>query len=104
MARRSKASLGTSGEYEHHIVGVRMRVNGSGNLQMSLNSYQDVLVQNLVPFPMQVVTRIEPTRLSNFQSQRTRLVGEVRVIDEWFVINRIIIFGKPVAVEYPMLS
>jgi hypothetical protein len=96
--------MSTGGEYEYHIVGVRLRVTGSGNLDMSLNSYQNVLVKALVPLPMQAVTRIEPTRLSNFQAQRTKLVGEVDVIDEWFVINRIIIWGKPVAVEYPMVS
>lgn len=90
-------------EYEHHIVGVRLRVQGSGNLLLSLTDLDDVQNQNLNPLPMQITTRVEPTCLSNFQSQRTRLVGKVTVINEHFHINRIIIFAKPVAIEYPMI-
>lgn len=96
------AKVNSSGEYEHHIVAVRLRVIGEGNLQLALTDYQDVQTLNLVPLPLVATTRIEPTRLSNFQSQRTRLVGQVTEIDEWFEISRILIFAKPVAIEYPM--
>lgn len=89
------------GEVEHHIVGVRLRVTGSGNLQLSLTDYDDIQTQNLVDLPMQATTRIEPTRLANFQSQRIRLVGQTTEIDEYFDIHRIVIYAKPVAVEYP---
>jgi len=88
-------------EFEHHIVGARLRVVGEGNLQLILQDYDNVQVQNLVPLPMHPTNRFEPTRLSNFQSQRTRLVGQVTEIDEWFHIHRIIIYAKPVATEYP---
>ena len=96
MAKRSG-----SGEYEHHIVGVRMRVVGSGNLQMALTDLDDVQTQNLIPFTMATATRIEPLRLANFQSQRIRLVGKVTESGEYFEIQRIIVFAKPVAQEYP---
>lgn len=98
MAKKSDGA----GELEYHIVGTRMRVLGFGSLNMTLTDLSQVQSQPLVPFTMQTVTRIEPTRLANFQSQRTRLEGSVGVIDEWFRISRIIIFAKPVAVEYPM--
>lgn len=88
-------------ESEHHVVGVRLRVNGSGALQLALTDLDNVQSQNLVPITMETSTRIEPTRLSNFQSQRTRLVGKVTEINEWFRIRRIIIFAKSVAIEYP---
>lgn len=88
-------------EYEHHIVGVRLRVTGAGNLKLSLADLDDIQVQNLVDLPMQLTTRFEPTRLSNFQSQRTRLVGTTTEINEHFHIGRIIIYAKPVATEYP---
>jgi hypothetical protein len=88
-------------EAEHHINGVRLRVIGSGNLDLSLEDYDAIQTQNLVPLVMQGRTRIEPTRLSNFQSQRTRLIGTITEINEWFNVGRIIIFAKPVAVEYP---
>ena len=96
MAKRSG-----SGEYEHHIVGVRMRVVGSGNLQMALTDLDDIQTQNLIPFTMATATRIEPLRLANFQSQRIRLVGKVTESGEYFEIQRIIVFAKPVAQEYP---
>jgi hypothetical protein len=92
---------GTTVEAEHHINGVRFRLNGSGNLVLILEDYDAIQSMSLVPLVMQVKTRIEPTRLSNFQSQRTRLIGKITEIDEWFQIGRIIIFAKPVAIEYP---
>ncbi len=89
-----------SGEYEHHVVGVRMRVIGSGNLQLKLSDL-GTTGQDLVPLPLVPVTRFEPLRLANFQSQRIRLEGKVTELDEYFVISSIILFAKPVAQEYP---
>jgi hypothetical protein len=96
----AKSSSG-NGEFEHHIVGIRYRINGSGNHKISLTDYDNIQTQNLVDLPMQVITRFEPMRLSNFQSQRTRLVGKTTELNEWFEISRIIIFAKPIAIEYP---
>jgi hypothetical protein len=89
------------GENEHHVVSVRMRVTGSGNLDMTLADLDGVRTYPMVPFTMATATRIEPTRLANFQSQRIRLIGSVDEIEEWFWIRRIIIFSKTVVVEYP---
>jgi hypothetical protein len=91
----------SGGESELHIVSVRTRVLGSGNLQYSLEDYSAIQTQVLVPQPMAAATRIEPLTLSNFQSQRTRLIGQVTNLGEWFEISRIIVFAKPVAEEYP---
>ena len=96
----AKQKLGS--EFEHHIVAVRLRVNGQGNLLLSLTDLDDIQNSDLVPLPMQEKTRFEPTRLANFQSQRTRLVGTTTELNEIFKIDKIIIFAKPVAVEYPM--
>lgn len=97
MAKKAKGS----GEYEHHIVSVRMRVVGTGNLQLSLSDLDDIQTETLIPLPMTPTTRIEPLRLANFQSQRVRLIGRVTEVGEYFKIQRIIIFGKPVVQEYP---
>lgn len=78
-----------------------MRVTGAGNLDMSLSDLDDVQTQTLVPFAMSASTRFEPVRLANFQSQRTRLNISTNEINEIFLIKRIIIFAKPVAIEYP---
>lgn len=96
-------------ESEYHTVAVRFRVTGVGNLQLALTDLGQVVgldviptqTQQLIPIVMQTSTRIEPTRLANFQSQRTRLEGSVNQLDETFTISRIIIFSKAVAVEYP---
>lgn len=93
--------LAQGGENEHHVVSVRLRVTGEGDLLLSLTDLDDVQEYTMTPLPMTPTTRIEPTRLSNFQSQRIRVVGYTDVIDEYFRINKIIIFAKPVAVEYP---
>lgn len=95
------AKSSSNGEFEHHTVAIRMRLNGTGNLKLSLTDLDDVQTQNLVPIPMLAITRIEPTCLANFQSQRTRLVGTTTEINETFSIGRIIIYAKPVASEYP---
>ena len=91
-----------NGENEHHVVAVRLRLTGAGNLKLALTDLNQVQTQNLVDLPISATTRIEPTRLANFQSQRIRLELSTTEIDEHFKINRIIIFAKPVAVEYPM--
>jgi len=96
------AKRGGGAESEHHVVAVRLRVLGSGNLKLALTDLSQIQTLNLVDLPMSVATRIEPTRLANFQSQRIRLEGQTTEINETFVISRVIIFAKAVAVEYPM--
>ena len=92
---------GALGEVEHHVVAIRLRVTGAGNLQLTLKSLDDILTQQLVDVPMTLTSRIEPLRLANFQSQRIRLRGETTEINEIMAIRKIIFFAKPVAVEYP---
>jgi len=70
-------------------------------MDLYLTDLDDTRTYNMVPLVMQATTRIEPTRLANFQSQRIRLVGSTNEINEVFTISRIIIFAKPVAMEYP---
>ncbi len=88
-------------EGEHHVVGARLRVTGSGNLNLKLTDLNQINTYNMIPLVLAVTNRIEQTRLSNFQSQRIRLEGGVTEINEWFHITRIIIYDKMVAVEYP---
>lgn len=97
----AKKKSGINSEVEHHVVAVRTRAVGAGNLKLSLTDLDDIQTQNLVNVPLQLTTRFEPIRLANFQSQRIRLVGKVTEINEHFKIQRIIIFAKPVAIEYP---
>jgi hypothetical protein len=95
------AKSSSGGESEYHIVAVRSRVVGNGSLLFSLEDYSQIQSDSLPPLTMLAATRFEPLVLANFQSQRTRLIGQVVNINEWFEFNRLIIFAKPVAEEYP---
>lgn len=90
-----------SGEWDTHIVSVRARIIGSGLMRYTLEDYSAIKTTNLVPLTLAAATNREPTSLVNFQSQRTRLIGSVQDINEWFEISRIIVFAKPVAIEFP---
>lgn len=88
-------------ESEHHVVAVRLRLTGAGNLQHKLSGLDDVIQQTLVPMPMTATARIEPMRLANIQGQRIRYELFTDQLNETFLIRRIIIYAKAVAVEYP---
>ena len=89
-------------EAEHHIVGIRLRVIGEGNLRLALLGLNDIQRLELKPLPLATTNRFEPMVLSNFQSQRVRLELKTTEIDERMEVGRIIIFAKPVASEYPI--
>lgn len=92
----------SGGENQYHIVAARLRLTGSGNLQMAISDLDGVKSYTMVPLVMAATTNIEPTRLSNIQSQRLRFEGMTSEIDETFHVRRLILFAKEVAVEYPM--
>lgn len=93
----------SKGENKHHIVAIRLRVTGSGSLQMRLLTLDDARILDLTSLTMQSINELEPTRLTNFESQRIRFEFKTTVINENFLIGRIIIFAKPVGVgEGPM--
>jgi hypothetical protein len=101
MPGGSALTQGSLGEVISHITGVRMRVVGSGSLQMTLFSLDDIRSQALVPFTLAASTNIEPFRLANFMEQRTALEIKTTNINEWFRINRVIVFAKPKFTMYP---
>lgn len=84
-----------------HYTSVRMRITGSGSLDMKMYAQDEVFEQALAPFTMQPKTNIRPLRLMNFQHQRAYLEGKTDQIGEWFKINKIVIYAKEVFVEYP---
>ena len=99
MARKAAGQ----GELIHHIAGIRMRITGSGSLDMTVSSLDDVNSVALQPFVMAATNYIEPLRLTNFKSQRIKLRFSVDVIDEWFQIRKIIVLVKPVEADYPSI-
>jgi hypothetical protein len=101
MAVGAATSEGSVGEGISHFAAIRIRLNGTGNLKMSVHSLDNVRSKTLVPFAMQTSTRIIPTRLVNFMEQRASFTLKTTEIDEKFRINRIVIFTKTVFTSYP---
>lgn len=96
------AMIGVTGEYVSHVNGVRMRLNGIGNLQMTLHSLDNQRSYTMKDLVMNMTPGIEPTRLANFKTQRTLLEIKTTQKDDYMRIQRIIIFMKPSATSLPM--
>jgi hypothetical protein len=79
----------------NHFGAVRIRVNGTGNLVPTFYTLDYKRSSQLVPLVMEDTTEWEPVRLANFKSQRAYLKFETLAINERFVVNRIIIYAKP---------
>lgn len=95
---------GSSGELISHFTGVRMRVVGAGELEMRLLSLDEVETVTLVPFTLTETTNREPFRLSNFNQQRAMLELKTDQIDEFFRINRIIIYATELWTDFPSVG
>lgn len=95
------ASAGSSQDNIVHFTSVRMRIIGSGQLDMTMYSQDDIYSQDLSPFTMRAATNIRPNRLMNFQHQKVQLKGSTDVIGEWFSINKIVFYAKEVFADYP---
>lgn len=100
MAKKSSSGE----EVINHFGAVRLRVNGSASLKLSLFSLDKTQQNILVPIPLQSLTNVEPNRLSNFTQQRAKLQIRTTEMNETFKISKIIIFTKPVAKSWPETS
>lgn len=85
-----------------HFGSVKLRITGSGNVDMQLIGLDDVLTQTLYPLPISEVSGREPVRLANLVGQRMRLKISTDEIDEWINVNRIILYVKPIYSSYPL--
>lgn len=95
-------SQGSGGEDLIHFGIFRFRVTGSGNLRLTLYSLDEEKSTTCPnPIVMSTTTRIEPTKLFNMITQRAKLKIQTTAIDEYFRINRIVVFAKPVFTDYP---
>lgn len=101
MPQGAAITEGSSGEMVSHYAAVRVRVNGTGALQMKVSSLDDIRTKNLVAFAMTPTARYSPTRLVNFMEQRASFEFKTTEMDEKFRINRIIVFSKAIFTSYP---
>lgn len=84
-----------------HFAGARLRVQGSGELIASFINLDDVPIETLPSLTMSLSPTREPLLLANFTGQRVRFRVQTQTIDEKMIINRIIIYGKPLWADYP---
>lgn len=89
-------------EYINHFTAIRMRIKGSGNIKGTLYSYDEVRSDVLNPTAMAVTADDPLTILADFTSFAAKLRLEITEIDEYFNINNITIYSKPVANSFPM--
>lgn len=104
MPRNSSVRTTGTEEIVNHYGAIRLRVNGTGNLRPTFYSLDKVLSNVMVPIVMQVTTADEPNRLGNFTQKRAKLRLETTAINEYFLISKIIIFTRPVAMSFPETS
>lgn len=103
MPRSSAKSQANEGSVMHYG-SVRMRVTGSGNLQLKLIGLDSVVSDVLVPIVMAAQPGQEPLRLANLTDQNAELEIKVTELDEKFTIHKIVVYSKPVATGYPIMS
>lgn len=84
-----------TGENIHHFGGIRLRVTGAGILRPTLRSMDNTYSSTLATLTMSATTNREPTILSNFKQQRACLELKITELNDTFIINRIVIFVKP---------
>lgn len=97
----ARSGLNSGGEYIQHVGAVRLRVDGSGSLNMTLYGINSVDSFPMLPLAMLDPDSMEPTMLTNFRSQRFMFEFGVTEINEYFEISRIVFFIKTSALNYP---
>jgi len=101
MARGAITSEGSSGENIHHFSTIRLRATGQGKLSMVVHSMDLVRSKQLAMMQLEGKTRIQPNRIVNFVEQRACFEFQLTDIDEYFRINRIIVFMKEIYTSHP---
>lgn len=101
MAKKSSSGgISSRGENIIHFGSLRLGVVGSGNFQ--LNTYvpvgknDELLVSNLRDVVLSATSDVEQTRLLNNKKQRLSFEFKLTEINEWFVMNRFIIYTRPI--------
>jgi hypothetical protein len=84
-----------------HFGAIRLRVNGTGILRMTLIGLDSVKTKTIAPYTMSLTPGREPTVLTNFNAQRARLRMQTTAIDEYMKVNRAILYVNQYAEEFP---
>ena len=91
----------SEGENISHFNAVRIRAIGQGELQIEMRSLDAVKTSQLVPLKLQDKNDRSMNRLCNFVTQRAQLGIKTTCINDYFKINRVILFAKILWSDYP---
>ena len=94
MPLGTAASDGSAGDNISHFAAIRVRVVGSGTLELGVYAISDLMFKKLVGFTLEKRTRILPTRIVNFKQQRASFELRTTTSNEYFRINRIVVFAR----------
>lgn len=89
------------GQYINHFGQVRIRVTGSGVMEASLLSLDDVETKQLADITLSATTPRYVNQLVNFETQKARLKLITTELGATFFIRQISIYVKPVGTNYP---
>lgn len=84
-----------------HFGSVRLRVTGSGTLELKLLSMDAVFTRTLGDITMSSESNKESLRPTNFTQQRAQLEIKTSEINEVFLISKIVVYTKPIASAFP---
>jgi len=101
MAKGAALSEQSSGENIQHFSTIRIRANGAASLKLRVYSMDDVRSKVLAPLVVELKSRIQPNRLVNFVEQRASFEIKTTEKDEYFRINRIVVFMKEMYTSHP---
>ena len=85
----------------NHFNPVEIRVEGSGNLRLRLLSRSATKTVTLNPIVMSTATAKTEIKKVNFKQEFAQLEIKTTGYGEYFVIDRIAVFSKPIASAYP---
>jgi hypothetical protein len=78
----------------NHFAGARLRVVGNGTLQTLIGSLDSVQTLSADDIVMALRPGYEPTIMFNFQAEKASFMFYTSSIDEWFHVNKIVIFAS----------
>lgn len=101
MGAGAAVSEGSGGENIQHFSTIRIRATGQGQLNIIVWSLDYQKKKILAPLQIQPRNRITPNRLVNFVEQRASFEMSTSGINEYFRINRIVVYMKEIYTSHP---
>jgi hypothetical protein len=78
----------------NHFAGIKLRVKGSGNLQISVQGEDDINSTTYNSIILSANPGLEPDRLINFTNEKCAIKLRVSLFGEWFNLSRLDVWAK----------